>query len=181
MQHEDLGALIDYGYWVRDRVLAAAASLSESQFRSGDTVVTRDLRATLVHQLENEWAWRVRLSEGAFPDGDLAPSDYPSLAVLVDQWRREERALRTWFDGLSDSDLSERPPGDDNVLPRWRYLVYVVTHGIQQFSEAAVMLTHLGHSPGEIGFLEFSSDPGKGRSGPPSDAAIEPSDARTVG
>ena len=162
MQHEDLGALIDYGYWVRDRVLAAAALVPERAFQAADTVATRDLRATLVHQLENEWAWRVRLSEGAFPDGDLVAADYPTLGVLVDHWRREELALRTWFDGLSDAALTERPPGDDNVLPLWRYLVYVVTHGIQQFSEAAVMLTHLGHSPGEIGFLEFSSDPGKG-------------------
>lgn len=162
MQHEDLGALIDYGYWVRDRVLAAAASVPERAFRSADTVATRDLRATLVHQLENEWAWRVRLSEGTFPDGDLVPADYPTLALLVDHWHREERALRTWFDGLSDPALAERPPGDDNVLPTWRYLVYVVTHGIQQFSEAAVLLTRLGHSPGEIGFLEFSASHGKG-------------------
>lgn len=156
MQHEDLGALIDYGYWVRDRVLTAAASLSLEEYLSSDTVATRDLRATLVHQLENEWAWRIRLSEGAFPDGDLVPADYPSVSVLADRWRSEERALRTWFGGLSDADMAGRPPGDDNVLPMWRYLVYVVTHGIQQFSEAAVMLTNLGHSPGEIGFLEFS-------------------------
>ena len=62
MRHEDVGALLDYLVWVRDRVLAATASLSEDEFRSGGTVATRDLRATLVHQLENEWAWRIRLS-----------------------------------------------------------------------------------------------------------------------
>lgn len=161
MQHEDLGALIDYGYWVRDRVLAAAALVPEGAFQSSDTVSTRDLRATLVHQLENEWAWRVRLSEGTFPDGDLVPADYPTLAVLVDHWHHEEWALRTWFDGLPDAALAEPPPGDDNVLPLWRYLVYVVTHGMQQFSEAAVLLTRLGHSPGEIGFLAFSEAQGR--------------------
>jgi hypothetical protein len=37
--------------------------------------------------------------------------------------------------------------------------MYVVTHGIQQFTEAAVLIAHLGHSPGEIGFLRFCSDP----------------------
>ena len=66
---------------------------------------------------------------------------------------------------LTDRQLAARPPGDDNVLPLWRYLVYVVTHGIQQFSEAAVLLSRLGHSPGEIGFLAFSSDPGAGMGG----------------
>jgi uncharacterized damage-inducible protein DinB len=159
MRHEEVGALLDYLFWLRDRVLAAAASLSEGEFRSDKTVATRDLRATLVHQLENEWAWRVRLSQGAFPGGDLDAEDYPTLDDLVNGWHREERELRTWFERVSDMQLATCPPGDDNVLPLWRYLVYVVTHGIQQFSEAAVLLTRLGHSPGEIGFLDFSSDP----------------------
>ena len=160
MRHEDVDALLDYLFWVRDRVLAATASLSDDEFRSGEIVGTRDLRGTLVHQLENEWAWRIRLSEGSFPLGDLAPDDYPTLDDLVRRWRQEERALRTWFAHVSDERLGTRPPGDANVLPLWRYLVYVVTHGVQQFSDAAVLLTRIGHSPGEIGFLAFSSEPG---------------------
>lgn len=160
MQREVVGELIDYLFWVRDRVLAAAALLAESEFRSGETVTTRNLRATLVHQLENEWAWRIRLREGAFPDQGLDPKDYPTLDALVDRWHREERELRAWFERLSDRELAMRPAGDDNTLSLWRYLVYVVNHGTQQFSEAAVLLTRLGHSPGEIGYLAFCSDPG---------------------
>src|SRR5450756_394487 len=101
MRHEEVGALLDYLFWLRDRVLAAAASLSEGEFRSDKTVATRDLRATLVHQLENEWAWRVRLSQGAFPGGDLDAEDYPTLDDLVNGWHREERELRTWFERVS--------------------------------------------------------------------------------
>jgi len=156
MRHEDLGALVDYLYWVRDQVLAAAASVPEVEFQSGDTVTTRGLRATLVHQLENEWAWRIRLSRGAFPAGGLDPADYPTLDVLVERWHHEEQELRTWMRDLSDAQLAARPPGDEDALPMWRYLAYVVAHGIAQFSEAAVILTRLGHSPGEIGFLRFS-------------------------
>lgn len=153
-----MAELVDYLFWVRDRVLAAAASLPEDEFGSSVTVVTRDLRATLVHQLENEWAWRVRLTEGAFPVDGLNPADYATLEELVEHWHREARVLRAWFGGISDSQLATRPPGDGNVLPLSRYLMYVVTHGIQQFSEAAVLLTRLGHSPGEIGFLAFCAD-----------------------
>jgi uncharacterized damage-inducible protein DinB len=158
MRQEDVGALVDYMFWVRDQILAATASLAETEFRSPETVTTRDLRATLVHQLENEWAWRIRLSEGAFPADGLNPADYPALDDLVSRWHREERELRTWFERVSDLQLASRPPGEENVLPLWQYLVYVVTHGLQQFSEAAVLLTRLGHSPGEIGFLRFCSD-----------------------
>lgn len=159
MRHEEVGELIEYLFWVRDRILTASAALTESEFRSGDTVTTRDLRATLVHQLENEWAWRIRLSEGAFPVGDLLPTDYPNLDTLVGHWRREERELRAWFERLSDRDLGAQPPGDDNTLALWRYLLCIVNHGTQQFTEAAVLLTRFGHSPGDIGFLAFCSSP----------------------
>jgi uncharacterized damage-inducible protein DinB len=163
MRHEEIGELIDYLYWVRDRVLAAAATLSEKEFRSGETVTSRSLRATLVHQLECEWAWRIRLTDGAFPEGDLEPASYPTLEALAEHWSREEALLRAWLERLSESDLAMRPPGDENPLVRWRYLAYVVNHGTQQFSEAAVLLTRLGHSPGEIGYLAFSLEDAAGR------------------
>ena len=35
--------------------------------------------------------------------------------------------------------------------------MHLISHGMQQFSEAAVLLTRAGHSPGDIGFLEFIS------------------------
>jgi hypothetical protein len=39
--------------------------------------------------------------------------------------------------------------------------MHLVSHGIQQFSEAAVLLTRAGRSPGEIGFLEFIQQTGR--------------------
>lgn len=160
MRHDEVGELIEYLFWMRGRILAASAALAESEFRSDDTITTRDLRATLAHQLENEWAWRIRLSEGSFPEGDVLPTDYPILEVLVDRWHREERAFRAWFESLSDRDLAMSPLGDDNTLALWRYLLYIVNHGTQQFTEVAVLLTRLGHSPGEIGYLAFCLDQG---------------------
>jgi hypothetical protein len=48
-------------------------------------------------------------------------------------------------------------------------LLYVVNHGTQQFAEAAVQLTRLGHSPGEIGYLAFCFSPGIATRPSPSD------------
>ena len=156
MRQQEIAEALAYLYWMRDRIAAAAGQLSEAQFRSDVPSATRSLRGTLAHQLECEWAWRIRLTTGAFPDEDVfAPEDFASAGALAERWREEEQAVRTWIATLTDDALAARPPGDGNTLARWRYLAYVVNHGTQQFSEAAVLLTRMSCSPGEIGYLEF--------------------------
>ena len=157
MDLTEIATLVDYLVWTRGRVLSAASHLTPSAFVEADTITTRDLRGTLVHQLENEWAWRVRLRDGAFPAGDLDPLDFPDIYALARRWRHEEAELRAWLRTLTDERLRLAPAGEGDDLPLWQYLVHVVTHGVAQFTEAAVLLTHLGHSPGELGFLEYAA------------------------
>ena len=156
MRQAEVSLLFDYLYWVRDRILAAAARLQPREFVSAETVSVRDLRSTLVHELDVQWSWRERLRHGEFPDGDdLRPTDYATVDALADHWRRDEAEMRRWLDGLSDEDLADTPPGESATLPLWYYAMHLTSHGIQQFSEAALLLTAAGQSPGEIGFLEF--------------------------
>lgn len=56
---------------------------------------------------------------------------------------------------LTDAELDAPPVRDEDRQPLWHYVMHLVSHGIQQFSEAAVLLSMAGHSPGDIGFLEF--------------------------
>ena len=62
MQRSDLQPLVDYMYWVNHRLLRAAADLTPEQFAEPSSVTTRDLRATLVHELDVEWSWRPQSS-----------------------------------------------------------------------------------------------------------------------
>ncbi len=68
--------------------------------------------------------------------------------------------MRAWLDLLENADLDAQPPRDEDVHPLWYYVMHLVSHGIQQLSESAVLLTKAGHSPGDIGFLEFARDRG---------------------
>ena len=159
--------LFDYLFWVRDRILTAASELSPAEFTSPETVTTRDLRATLVHELDVEWSWRERLRTKTFPDeDDLNPDDYDTLEALADHWRRDEAEMRVWLDGLTDAQLAAAPPGEADGFPLWYFAIHIVSHGIQQYSEAAVLLTRAGHSPAEIGFLEFADHQRERASGP---------------
>ena len=165
MRTSDVVTLFDYLYWVRDRVLQAATDLDPETFRSSDSVTNRDLRATLVHELDVQWSWRERLKGADWdewgPDAELKGSDYPDVAAIGDQWQRDEAEMRAWLASLSDADLDAAPILDEDRQPLWHYVMHLISHGIQQFSEAAVLLTQAGHSPDDIGFLEFVEQTGR--------------------
>ena len=76
-------------YWVNHRLLDAAARLSTAEFVQTDAATTRDLRSTLVHELDVEWSWRLRLQGRADEDeAELRPEDYPDVAALRAHWER---------------------------------------------------------------------------------------------
>jgi uncharacterized damage-inducible protein DinB len=163
MKQTDLAPQIDYLYWLRDRILAQAATLEPDAWTATDTVTSRDLRATLVHELDVELSWRGRL-RGALPDNwrdvALAPEDFPTLEAVADHWRTDEVEMRAWLAALDEEDLGA--PVRVNRLwgfPLWIHLLHVIHHGIQSFSEAAVLLSAAGHSPGDLDFLDFYDTP----------------------
>jgi uncharacterized damage-inducible protein DinB len=160
MRASEATTLFDYLYWMRDTVLRAAAELEAGAFTAPDTVTNRDLRATLVHELDVQWSWRERLRGADWAewgeDAELRGGDYPTVDAVAEHWGRDELKMRGWLAGLTDEALDAPPVRDeDRGQPLWVFVMHLVSHGIQQFSEAAVLLTRAGHSPGDIGFLEF--------------------------
>ena len=165
MRTSDAATLFDHLYWVRDGVLEAARGLDHEAFTAADTVTSRDLRATLVHELDVQWSWRERLKgadwEGWGEDAELRGEDYPTVDAVAEHWRRDEADMRTWLASLADADLDAPPVRDEDRQPLWHYVMHLYSHGLQQFSEAAVLLTRAGRSPGDIGFLEFVGKAGR--------------------
>ncbi len=167
MNVADVRDLFDYNYWANGRVLDAAARLSPEAFVDPATVTTRDLRSTLVHQLDVEWSWRLRWQRLDEPAEELSASDFPTALALADRWREEEREMRAYLATLGDDDLA-RPfdIGSGHPLPLWQQLVHVINHGTQQRSDAAVLLTRHGRSPGDLDFGYFAHERAAAARGP---------------
>lgn len=165
MRTTDAATLFDHLYWVRDTVLQASSGLDPDVFTGTETVTSRDLRDTLVHELDVQWSWRERLKGADWEqwgeDADLRGDDYPTVASIAEHWRRDEAVMREWLAGMTDADLDASPVRDEDRQPLWHYVMHLYSHGLQQFSEAAVLLTRAGHSPGDIGFLEFIQATGR--------------------
>ena len=165
MRTSDATTLFDHLYWVRDAVLEAARELDHEAFTAADRVASRDLRATLVHELDVQWSWRERLKGADWgewgEDAELRGEDYPTVEAVAEHWRRDEADMRAWVASLTDADLDAGPVRDEDRQPLWHYVMHLYSHGLQQFSEAAVLLTRAGRSPGDIGFLEFVGKTGR--------------------
>jgi len=110
MNKADVLHLFDYMYWANSRLLEAAAALPRDQFVEPGTVTTRDLRATLVHELDVEWSWRLALqgtsSEEFDALPDLRPEDYADVAALREHWVRDEADMRAWLAQMTDDQLA---------------------------------------------------------------------------
>ena len=163
--NSEVTLLWNHVYWMRDRILRAADNVPEVLVENAPATI-RDLRATLVHELDVEWSWRERLRGIPFetwgPDGELKPADYPTLKSIRHHWERDEREMRNWLETLSDETLNapwevEKPGG----RPLWQHLMHLYTHAIQQFSDAAVILSGADSSPGELDFGEFMEHTGR--------------------
>ena len=147
--------LFGYLYWIRDRVLTATAEAGPDALRSTHAGSSRDLRATLVHELDVELGWRARLTGGE--EIDLDPADFPTLGAIAERWQRDEAEMRRWIAMLTDEALAAPPPREtDQSFPLWYYLVHVVSHGIQELEEAVVLLGPSGHAPRDLGFLDYA-------------------------
>lgn len=160
--------LIEHLWWTNRRLLHAASRLPADAWDE-DHVTTRSLRATLVHELDVEWSWRLALEgrpESEWGDAaEMQPADFPTVKALRDRWTVESAALRDWVGSLSDADLAEptQPGLSSRALPRWMFVQHLVSHGAQQAADAATLLTAAGASPGDIGFLEYVGEGDRGR------------------
>jgi uncharacterized damage-inducible protein DinB len=160
MHKSDLLTLYDYNYWANARILNAAAQIGESQFTAPAGLSHKSVQGALVHILAAEVIWRLRCQEGIFPQTLLDENEYPTLESLRQRWTEEEKAMRAFLDQLTDAALNQpvhykTTKGTPQETVLWHILAHVVNHGTQFRGEAAVALTQMGHSPGDLDLIAF--------------------------
>ena len=159
MRVAEVRELVAYDSWANDRLLRAAASLTAEEFAAPTRFPRGSVRGCFLHIL-NAGRFHLGQWEGGPPRPALVEADFPDVAALVAQVARDRADLSAFLATKTDADLDQprtivfADDGSGVTAPLWQLMAHVVNHGTQHRSDAAQMLTELGHSPGDLDLLD---------------------------
>ncbi len=155
-----LRLLFAYNRWANQRVLARAAELTEEECtRQLPGLSMGSIAGVLAHQLGTEMIWLARC-RGESPAAVPSWMDFTSFDALVSRWQEQEAAQSRFLDSLDDAAVTSpvtyrTTRGEEFSQPLGYLMAHVVNHGTQFRAEAAVGLTALGHSPGDLDLILY--------------------------
>lgn len=160
MRPSEIEFLYDYDRWATGQVLDASLGLSPESWAADWVIGERGIGGILVHALGAHERWRAGF-EGGHRLALREEAPLPAPDELADAWEAEWQAVRSFIAGLDEAAL-DAPYGE---APLWQALIQLVNHGTQHRSEAAVILTAAGASPGDLDIVRFNFERAHGVEG----------------
>lgn len=159
MTVKELQTLFDYGYWANRKVFGVVSQLTAEEYTRTVAGSYGSVRNTLVHTMSAEWGWLDRCG-GPQRGPALNAADYPTFAVLQDQWTKIEEHMRTFLAALRDEDLDRiveftLGPTGKRAMPVGELLHHAANHGVHHRGQVALLLRALGHAPGNFDVLFY--------------------------
>ncbi len=156
---EMIRTLYAYNTWANQRILDAAAKLSDQQFTTQVRASFDSVRNTLVHIMSVQQVWLVRAQSLPNPPA-LNFEDYPTFESVSDFWHDLDAQTHQIVDHIDETQLASiiryvNNAGEPNAYPLWQILPHQVTHAQQHRSEIAIALTEFGYSPGFLDLLIY--------------------------
>lgn len=162
---EAIHRLYRYHAEATDRVLTTAEAISPSEFTAELVAGQPPLRDTVVHlsaaqRVHLDW-WNGTMSGSASWSRRFPANDYPTLEAVHTFWTTLHADTAAFLETLGgDADLARTLTRSGSATdvpdierPLWESMLHVANHGTQHRSEAALLLTTLGHSPGDLDLL----------------------------
>jgi uncharacterized damage-inducible protein DinB len=147
-----------YDRWATGRLMSAVGDLGGDAWSGGRTVGDRALGPMLVHALGAHQRWR-SFWEGRSDEPRPEKAALPLATVLARWLDQELEATDLFLARLTATDLvRELDPDESPGVPLWQMILHVMNHGMQHRSEAAVILTELGRSPGDLDLIDYATE-----------------------
>ena len=151
MRPSEIELLYDYDRWATGQVLDASLGLKPADWAARSVIGDRGIGGILVHALGVHERWRAGF------EGTARPAMRENLALptadeLGEAWAAEWQAMGRFIAGLDEAGL-DAAYGE---APLWQAMLQLINHGTQHRSEAAVILTAAGMSPGDLDLVRFT-------------------------
>jgi uncharacterized damage-inducible protein DinB len=151
LSKDALGRLLDYTVWANHRVMRAAATLSEDDFKRDMKSSHGGVRGTLTHTMGAEWIWLERW-KGTSPPRGIDEGEFPTIVALRERWMAIEEHRASWFANLSEAAVAEvlaykTMDGRPYEGPLWQLVQHVVNHSTYHRGQVITMLRQLGAKP----------------------------------
>lgn len=156
---EIVASIFDHNEWANVRVLDAAAQLSEEELTKTRGPDCGSLQDILAHMLGSHVFMLMVTGRQPPKLDEVKPGAI--TRTLRESFDRVHPLLRELAESFSDEQLDGMVTVDNPDLdgvwrkwqrPRWNVLIAMGTHAMQHRGEAALILTELGHSPGELDY-----------------------------
>ncbi len=158
MDPADIRYLFAYDRWATEKVLDRLDGLDPELWGATGVVGERGLGSILVHMLGAHQRWRLSF-EGSEESPEPEEEPLPSPADLVARWRAELEATDAFLDDVTPGFLAYVREGITVAV----MLQHLANHGTQHRSEAALLLTQAGRSPGDLDLIFFAEDVAAGK------------------
>ncbi len=173
-----LTGIYQHSQFANARLLDQAETLADEELDAERPGMFGTIRVTLQHMMQAQHSW-LRRSQGLDPVEPWTADAFPTIADLRNQWDALDAENLAYVATLTDDQLLEiihirAWSGWEMDAPRWQALVHQAFHQHQHRGELAMVLTNLGHSPGDIDAFDWFEEDGTARDVTPGRAAATP-------
>ncbi len=147
----------EYNEWANDRLLVVASGLSADELAAGRGASFDSILSSFAHIAAAQVNWLERWVVGVNRISTLELQKMPDLATVRASFLASHGGLQKFVSDLSDERLEalqefRDSSGRRQARPLWQFMMHVANHGTYHRGEIAMMLTGLGHSPGDLDF-----------------------------
>jgi uncharacterized damage-inducible protein DinB len=156
--------LIDYNYWANGLVMKNAEKLTDEEFRQENGSGLDSVRDILAHVMLAEWLWLERMQGKSRILDEFKKffklERYPTIKECYDDWFDIELRMRDFLANMPEEQLTQtfeyaRSDGSEYENRYIDIFTQLILHGMQHRSELAVILSKLGHSPGNLDYIVY--------------------------